>query len=82
MYQQHKNRFFVEVPPPHNLQLKVGSVVIMLGNINQPRLCNGTTLAVKMMNNGIQATIIKGKYRRGCLDPAYTDDSNGFTIRL
>ncbi|XP_050059845.1 ATP-dependent DNA helicase PIF1-like [Aphis gossypii] len=28
--------------PPHNLQLKVGSVVIMLRNINQPRLCNGT----------------------------------------
>ncbi|GBP37618.1 hypothetical protein EVAR_34655_1 [Eumeta japonica] len=25
--------------PPHNLQLKVGSVVIMLPNINQPRLC-------------------------------------------
>lgn len=56
----------LELPglPPHNLQLKVGSVVIMLRNINQPRLCNGTRLAVKkVMNNVIEATIIKGKYK-------------------
>lgn len=56
----------LELPglPPHNLQLKVGSVVIMLRNINQPRLCNGTRLAVKrLMNNVIEATIIKGKYK-------------------
>ncbi|XP_017476411.1 PREDICTED: ATP-dependent DNA helicase pif1-like [Rhagoletis zephyria] len=50
--------------PPHNLQLKVGSVVIMLRNINQPRLCNGTRLTVKkIMKNVIEATIIKGKYK-------------------
>ncbi|GBP47861.1 ATP-dependent DNA helicase pif1 [Eumeta japonica] len=56
----------LELPglPPHNLQLKVGSVVIMLRNINQPRLCNGTRLAVKkLMNNVIEATIMKGKYK-------------------
>eukprot|EP00102_Acyrthosiphon_pisum_P013585 XP_008183218.1 PREDICTED: ATP-dependent DNA helicase PIF1-like [Acyrthosiphon pisum] len=56
----------LELPglPPHNLQLKVGSIVIMLRNINQPRLCNGTRLAVKkVMNNVIEATIIKGKYK-------------------
>ncbi|XP_055905144.1 uncharacterized protein LOC129940729 [Eupeodes corollae] len=48
--------------PTHNLQLKVGSVVIMLRKINQPRLCNGTILAVKkLMKNFIEATIIKGK---------------------
>ncbi|KAF7284791.1 hypothetical protein GWI33_021550 [Rhynchophorus ferrugineus] len=36
----------------------------MLRNINQPRLCNGTRLAVKkIMNNVIEATIIKGKYK-------------------
>ncbi|XP_054091728.1 uncharacterized protein LOC128923495 [Zeugodacus cucurbitae] len=36
----------LDVPglPPHNLRLKVGSVVIMLRNINQPKLCNGTRL--------------------------------------
>ncbi|XP_055904221.1 uncharacterized protein LOC129940020 [Eupeodes corollae] len=56
----------LELPglPPHNLQLKVGSVVIMLRNINQSRLCNGTRLAEKkLMNNVIEATIIKGKYK-------------------
>jgi ATP-dependent DNA helicase PIF1 len=26
---------------PHNLQLKVGSPVIFLRNLNPPRLCNG-----------------------------------------
>lgn len=33
--------------PPHNVQLKVGSVVIMLRNINQPQLCNGIRLTIK-----------------------------------
>lgn len=56
----------LELPglPPHNLQLKVGSVIIMLRNINQPRLCNGTRLAVKkLMGNVIEATILKGKFK-------------------
>lgn len=50
--------------PPRILQLKVGSVIIMLRNINQPRICNSTLLTVKkLMNNIIEATIIlKGKY--------------------
>lgn len=49
---------------PHNLQLKVGSLIIMLQNINQPRLRNGAQLAVKkLLNNVIEATIIKRKYK-------------------
>lgn len=50
--------------PPHNLRLKVGVTVIMLRNINQPRLCNGTRVAVKkLMANVIVATILTGKFK-------------------
>lgn len=42
---------------------KVGSVIMILRNLNPPRLCNGTRLAVKrLMPNLIEATIINGKY--------------------
>ncbi|KAF7282704.1 hypothetical protein GWI33_002169 [Rhynchophorus ferrugineus] len=53
----------LELPgfPPHNLQLKVGSVVIMLCNINQPQLCNGIKLAVKKRMNNVNH---KGKIQR------------------
>ncbi|XP_055312023.1 uncharacterized protein LOC129574268 [Sitodiplosis mosellana] len=50
--------------PPHELKLKIGVPVILIRNINPPRLCNGTRLAVKkLMNNLIEATIITGKYK-------------------
>jgi hypothetical protein len=49
--------------PPHNLQLKVGSPVIFLRNLNPPRLCSGTRLVIKkLMKNVIEAIILKGKY--------------------
>lgn len=56
----------LEIPgmPPHKLELKVGVPIIMLRNINQPRLCNGTRLSVKqLMNNVIKATILNGKFK-------------------
>lgn len=50
--------------PSHNLQLKIGTPIILMRNINQPKLCNGTRLAVKrLMNNLIEATILKGKFK-------------------
>ncbi|GBP60079.1 hypothetical protein EVAR_7072_1 [Eumeta japonica] len=33
--------------PPHNLQLKVGSPVILLRNLNPSLLCNGARLVIK-----------------------------------
>jgi ATP-dependent DNA helicase PIF1 len=50
--------------PSHNLQLKVGSPVILLRNLNPPRLCNGTRLIIKkLMKNIIEAIILNGKLR-------------------
>jgi ATP-dependent DNA helicase PIF1 len=50
--------------PPHNLQLKVGSPVILLRNLNPPRLCNGTRLVIKkLMKNVIEAIILHGKFQ-------------------
>jgi ATP-dependent DNA helicase PIF1 len=60
--------------PPHNLQLKVGSLVILLLNLYPPRLCNGMQLIIKkLMKNVIimyqnefiknEAIILNGKFR-------------------
>ncbi|GFW35042.1 ATP-dependent DNA helicase [Trichonephila clavipes] len=50
--------------PPHVFTLKIGVPIILLRNINPPRLYNGTRHSVKkMMNNVIEATILTGKFK-------------------
>ena len=49
--------------PPHMLKLKVGVPIILLPNLNPPRLFNGTRLAIKrMMDNIIEAIISNDNY--------------------
>ena len=49
--------------PPHVLQLKIGVPIILLRNINPPKLCKGTRLAAKKtMENLIEATILTGPF--------------------
>jgi len=56
------NSFNLPGMKPYFLTLKFGIPIILLHNINPPRLCNGTRLSVKkLMNNIIEATILNGE---------------------
>lgn len=47
--------------PSYSLKLKVGLPVILMRNIKPPRLCNGTRLRVRKLNNNVvEAEILTG----------------------
>lgn len=53
----------IEIPglQPYKLTLKVGSPIVLIRNLNAPRLCNGTRLIVKQLKRHvIQATVSTG----------------------
>lgn len=50
--------------PPHILKLKIGALLMIIRNLDPPRLCNGTRVVIrKLSQNLIEAMIINGKYK-------------------
>ncbi|GBM12891.1 hypothetical protein AVEN_114970-1 [Araneus ventricosus] len=57
--------------PPHMLNLKVGSPLMLLRNLDLPKLCNGTR-PCKLMANAIEATSLTGNNKgESVLFPAF-----------
>ena len=50
--------------PPHKLELKIGSPIILMRNLDPPRLCNGTRMIVQELHqNFIIAKIKIGEFK-------------------
>lgn len=50
--------------PPHILTLKIGAPLMIIRNLDPPRLCNGSRVVIKNLSpNLIEATIINGIYK-------------------
>lgn len=75
-------------PPPHELNLKVGSIVMILRNLSISfGLCNGTRLIIRKMNNKILGCEILNGFNQGQIHyipriTFYTDQSHNLPFIL
>lgn len=51
--------------PVHQLELKVGSMIILMRNLDPPKLCNGTRLLITNLHNNLIEAVILSKTGKG-----------------
>ncbi|KFM66376.1 hypothetical protein X975_04421, partial [Stegodyphus mimosarum] len=68
---QYPTEFLKSLEPPgmplHSLVPKVGSLIMLIRNLDEPRLCNGTRLSVKSLIPHVIEVIILTGYTKGDL---------------